>query len=500
MGNISSVSELRSTVISNAGVFAAAFARAPRSITYKGKHYTRDAARSVDERLWYLAAAAQTQPSAISSIVSGSYSLDEVYGLDPDRSGIDEAEATLRAASAKVGKVKAQLDGIKRRVRDAESQLTMALAAQKEAQKVQVGDIFTAGVSAAARNLYADGQVQMWKDRISALKNGANVGLASEGGWTVPTNAGQSQLESALMDAKAEESAARAAVVEARAAYDREAAARRKEEEAARIAQARDAADAARAQAEAAAREQAAAAATQTQTQNNAPPVYASNDTDPGYVAEDPNVYGGEEAAWYEEELDTARELFGDEDDARAYAEDVLGLDAEANIGLEVYASPFAFDNYYAGGAYGLDEDSVDDMRLAFLDAGWGFDGLTLGYDADDADGAYGADKITEEGEQGFVPSMTPPPMPATGGAAAPFDFMSILPIIIAAVLAFAPLIIKALGGPSPVEDTSTPKDTAAELAAQRERNAAAVKEESRSTEAGLYAGGLLLAVKILGA
>jgi hypothetical protein len=503
MSSITSLSQLRSTAIANTGVFSAAFARAPRSVTYGGKTYSRDAAKSVDERLWYLAAAARTQPSAIAAIASGSYSLDEVYGLDPDRSGLDEAEAALRAASAKVGNVKAKLDGVNRQIKNFEANLARALAAQKEAQKVQVGDVLTGGISAAARNLYADGQVKIWKDRIESFQTGSLVGMAGQEGFQIPLNAGQSQLQAALTEAKADESAARQAVVEARAAYDRDAAARRREEEAARAAQARDENERRRAEAEAAAREQAAAQASQQQTQTyaNAAPAYANNDTDPGYVEDDGYVNGGDDAAWYEEELDTARDLFGDEDDAMAYAQDVLGVDDDDvdEAAMRAYVSPYGFDSYYSAGAMGLDEDDLDDARLAYLQAGWGFDveAMPLEYDSEDDDGSFGADKITDEGDQGYsAPPFTTPPMPpVNGGSDRPFDFMSVLPIIIAAVLALAPVIISSFTKPTSVDEGNAVNNPPAPPPPEPKSSASPAPS---STEALGYGAGALILLKLL--
>lgn len=474
MSTIASPSALRTVALQNPGLFAALFARAPKTVTYRGKTYLRDSARSVDERLWFLAAAASTSPASVASIARGSYSLDEVYGLDPDRSTLDAAEQRARDAKGKVGKVRAALDGVNRRIRDAEARLTEALAAQKEAQKVQVGDIFTAGISAAGRNLYADGQVQYWKDVIQSLKSGVVVGMA--GNITMPPNGGQAQLEGALKEAQAEARAAEADVTAARRAYNDEARKLRREEEQARAEQARDDAERRRAEAEARARDEAAAAAAEA-SYVPAEPSMTDNVTDPGYVTDDGETWTGDDSLI--EELDTARDLFGNEEDAQAYAEDVLGVDdVDA---LLSYVSPYSFDAYYGadcgcdGCARGAgDCDTVDSMRVAMLDAGWGYD----------VEESYGADKLTEPGEQGY-----------TGDApAASFDFAAVIPVIIAAVLSLAPLLLKAFGAPSSLAESEPPASTRAAIPPPP-----APPSRDTSTDAPLAVGGALLLVKLLG-
>lgn len=487
---ITSPSALRTLAIQNPGIFAALFARAPSSVTFKGKTYARAAATTVDQRLWYLAAAATTQPSSVASIARGSYSLDEVYGLDPDRSALDAAERAERDAKAKVAKVRAALDGVNRRIRDAEQRLSEALAAQKEAQKVQVGDVFTLGISAAGRNLYADGQVQLWKDRIQSLKSGVLVGMAGQEGFAIPTNGGQAQLEGALKDAQAELAAASAEVKAQRRAYDDAARAARQEEERARAEQARDDAERARAEREARARDEAARRAQEEQDRaasssstGSGGVEWTNQPTDPGYESGAPDDYTFSDE-WMDE-LDTARDLFGDEDDARAYAEDVLGVDdADA---LLAYVSPYSFDSYYGadcacdGCSRGGDCDVVDDMRLAMLDAGWG-------YDADDAEQVFGADKITEEGDQGY--SGIAPPAP-TGA----FDFASIIPVIIGAVLALAPALLSSLGAPASLNETAPGMVPPPPRPAARR----STMTGDDTTDGALVAGGALLLVKLLG-
>lgn len=522
---INSTAALRQTALANAGIFGAAFTRAPTSVTFKGKTYLRDAAVSVEQRLWYLAACAQTQPSSVQRIASGSYSLDEVFGLDPDRSGIDDAEREARAATAKVGKVKAQLDAMKRKIRDAEESVRRAQAAQKEAQKVQVGDIFTAGISAAGRNLYADGQVKLWQDRVESLKTGSLVGMAGQEGWAVPLNMGETQLEGLLAEARAEERAAKENVNAARAAFNEEAKARRAEEERARIEQAHDRATE---QAEAAARaSEAAAQLNVSNAQYSTVEDYSAGGgyigdqtTDPGAAEDDGSYWGEEEATaeWEEEQLDQAKEMFGDTDDARAYAQDVMGVGANEAVSRLSYISPYSFDAYYGADCAGCDGcdqggscDTANDMRRAMLEGGWGNGQASLGYDME-ASERFFADKITDDDDQGGG-YLTPPPMPgagappmpgASGGNAAPFDFAAIIPLIIGAVLMLAPTILAAFGAPSPVHEAVPPKDVqadiAAEQAAQAQRNATAKKvRDQEQLEAVGYAGLLVvIAAKVL--
>jgi len=511
---ITNTETLRTIANANPGIFAALFARAPKTVTFKGKTYVRDAARSVDERLWYLAAAATTQPGSVGAISKGVYSLDEVYGLDPDRSQVDAAEQTLRAAKSKTSAVKSKLDGLRRMLRSFEQNLTNARAAQKEAQKVQVGDVFTAGISAAGRNLYADGQVKIWQDRIESLKTGALVGMAGQEGFQIPLNDGIAQNEAALAAAQGEQRAAEADLAEAKKTYDAEARKLRQEEEQARREQARDEAARRRADAEAKARDDAAArdtAAAEASASASASAAPMTNtQTDPGYVTDDPDYdYSDEGDFAGADEMTTARDLFANEDDARAYAEDVLGvlgIDSDDCDAVLDYLSPYSFDRYYAdascrcdGCARGGDCDVVDDTRLAMLDAGWGLDAFTgaqdydgdpdaEGFDADDAEESFGADKITEEGEQGYIkPAPTPGQL---------FDFASLIPLIISAVMMLAPSILKALGAPISLEEANPPDSTLAQVPPSPKSRAATADDAQAGA---LTLGAVLLGVKLLG-
>lgn len=476
---INSVSDLRLAAISNAGVFNATFLRAPKSVTYGGRTYLRDSAQTAEQRLWYLAAAAQSNPSAIANIAAGSFSLDECYGLDPDRSSLDETERELRAAKSKVTKAQGAVTAMRGKIRDAEARLRDAIAKQKEAQKVQVGDIFTLGISAAGRNLYADGQVQIWKDRIESMKSGSLVGMAGQEGWQIPLNAGLTQLEAALIEARAEERAATQAVQEARRAYDAEARRLRQEEERARQEAARDEAERQRLEAEAAARD-AQAAGSAEPSYETPPSDWNMPDTDPSaYVTteeeyEEEPIYASEEDV-YAEELDTARAMFADENDARAYAEDVLGVDAEG-LGA-TYESAYSLDRYYGGDCGGQCDghcatcDAVGSLRMELLDS------------------AFHADKLGDDDEQGASGrGMSPPPMPPpsfTGAADRPFDFMSIIPVIIAAVLALAPMILKSFMPPTSTHEATPPPAVQAEIAPPP----ASKRPEGASTEEKLAVG-----------
>jgi Skp family chaperone for outer membrane proteins len=474
---IDSPAALRSTALANTGVFTAAFARAPKTVSYQGRTYARDSAQSVEQRLWYLAAAARTQPSAISAIARGSYSLDEVYGLDPDRSGIDAAEAREREAQATLRKAEARAQQLKATLRQLEANQREAEQERRNCDKVNVGSVLTLGVSNLACSAKWDGQIQWWKDRIRALKTGIEDYSPDKGG-------GLSQAESLMAEARAELQAARRDVVAARKAYDDEARRMRQEEERARRQQARDEAAAARAEAEAAAREEAAArAASASATSYEASDPFQGQATDPGYVYEEgeefaPGEYGDE---WYAEELDTARDLFGDEETARAYAEDALGVD-DTNAAL-AYVSPYSFDAYYSadcacdGCAAGAgDCDAVDELRGMMLDAGWGFDAVEAGE-------VFGADKITEAGEQGYEPP--------TGDASRPFDFLAVVPLIISAVMMLAPTILQAFGAPVSLEETGAKVSGGAPPPPPA--------PDTSKRDAGLLAVGAALAWKLLG-
>jgi hypothetical protein len=160
-------------------------------------------------------------------------------------------------------------------------------------------------------------------------------------------------------------------------------------------------------------------------------------------------------------------DLLGDRELSRAYAEDVLGVDNADTIALADlgYISPWSFDAYYGadcgGGCDGHCEtcDGVAELRAQMLDNGWGFDGN--GYEADKLGDA---DEQGASGRTGAGGSMLSPPPMVTGSADAPFDFTAIIPLIIAAVIAIAPLILKAFGAPIALEDANPPASTIAEL------------------------------------
>lgn len=512
MTPITSVSTLRTTALSNAGAFAAAFARAPKSVTFKGKTYLRDAARSVEERLWYLGVAASTQPSALRSMASGSYSLDEVYGLDPDRSRVDMAEQALATAQGNVQKVQSRLNGLRAQVRSLESQKRNAEAQLVEARKFNGADVVTFGIAMAGRIAYAEGQVKLWQDRIDSVKNGALVGMAAQEGFQVPVNDGIAQNEAKLEQAKGEVRAAQSELMSARSSYDAEARQMRQAEEAARREQASAETERQLAEAEARRREQEAQARLAASQAAANSQMYEEVPVDPNGGYSDPSgwetvgdedSYESEEPDWgdFGDELDTARDMTGgDEEMARAYAEDILGAEEDVEARLE-YVSPYSFDSYYGADCDGSCDghcescDEVAELREQMLDAGWGFDGM-----------AYFADKLGDEDEQGASGRtgaggtfLTPPPM-VSGSAAAPFDFMSIIPLILTAVLALAPLIISAFAPPVAMEDAQPPKSVIDDVRAQQ--GAVVLDEHSdektRMENLAVYGGGAALLIKLL--
>lgn len=517
MATINSTSALLTTAKQNPALFQSIYNRAPKSIQFQGKTYLREAASSIESKLWYLGAAAKMQPSSISVIASKSFGFDgESFGLDPDRSEVDEAERALREAQAAANKVKAKLDAQKRQVKSFQDRMKDATKRLAECDKRNLtgsvgGDvlagILTIGGSAIVNEVagkggcraYEAGQVQLWKDRIQAWKTGAMVGMAGQEGFAVPVNDGIVQNEGLLADANAAVQAAQAEVTAARSRYDAQAKAMRDEEaKAARQQQAeaysQQLADF-RAQ-QAAAQQQ--AALSQSATYYSGVNEYAQQQTDPGYVYDDGSYAGGaygddgayyenpadsDGTNWYENQLDAngkamAEQYGADETDVGDFAEDYLGLRNGGEVSQVGYVSPYGFDTYYAdmraqgadcgcgcnGGnesCDGFDEDFTRFKAMMF-DAGWS---------RFSSDVAFGADKITEPGEQGYgspsdwgtysAPLSAPPLVPArvTGDSSAPFDFSGVLMLIITAVISLAPLLISTFSPPVAVQEANPPHD-----------------------------------------
>ncbi len=433
---IASPDALRIAANQNKGIFDATLARAPSSVTFKGKTYPRAAADTVEKGLWYLAATAMTRPAAVAGLANVAYSLDEVYGLDPDRSRIDAAQAALTAANSAVSAVQGKLTGLRGMLRTYQANLARAVAAQKEAQKVQVGDVFTLGVSAAARNLYADGQVKIWQDRIESLQTGALVGMAGQEGFQVPLNDGIAQNEAKLEAARAGVVAATQELHDAQRDYDAEAKRTRDAEAKAKKDAATSAAEAARAEREAAALSDRAAqdaADAEAQRQAQMTTAQSAGSTDPsGYVSDDgawapddstdPSADDsvGDDLSFQDESemLDRdelAADLAGDEE----FVFNEAGDDGDA--ALAGYVSPFGFDTYYGcdecrAGNYGCDSECDGGCASAARERA-----EAMGFD--------------EQSGYGFDPS--------------------IIVVILSAVLALAPAIIGMFSPPTSTDDGS---------------------------------------------
>ena len=484
---IDSPNSLRIVANQNKGIFDATLARAPSSVTFKGKTYPRAAADTVEKGLWYLAATAMTRPAAVAGLANVSFSLDEVYGLDPDRSRIDAAQAALAAANGEVSKTQAKLTGLRGMLRSYEANLARAVAAQKEAQKVQVGDVFTLGISAAGRNLYADGQVKIWQDRIESLKTGSLVGMAGQEGFLVPLNDGIAQNEAKLVAARGAVVSATAELNDAQRAYDAEAKATRDAEAKAKKDAAASAAEAARAERESAAladraAQDAADAEAQRQASLNMATTAASSTDPSGYVSDDgawaPDDSTDPEADYNDgtfpeegEMLDReqlAADLAGDEE----FVFNEAGDDGDA--ALAGYVSPFGFDTYYGcdecrAGNYGCDSECDGGCAAAARERA-----EAMGFD--------------EQSGYGFDPS--------------------IIVIILSAVLALAPAIIGMFSPPTTTEDGSPSNNGNDPLSALMGglggKNAAAEQarrdeeEAAKRNESLAWGAGALILLKVL--
>ena len=473
----------------NKGIFDATVARAPASVTFKGKTYPRAAADTVEKKLWFLAANAMTRPASVAGLANVAFTLDEVYGLDPDRSRLDMAQSALAAAKAKVSAATGRLNGLRSQLRQYEANLARAKVAQKEAQKVQIGDILTAGISAAGRNLYADGQVKIWQDRIESLKTGSLVGMAGQEGFQIPLNDGVAQNEAKLAEARAEVASATEELNEAQRSYDAEAKANRDAEAKAKREAAASAAEAARAEREAAAlasrAEQEAAAAEAERNRASAEanaPVQTYPDTDPtGYVTDDGSYDDGsyddgsydDSAGGYEDESEMldreqlAADLAGDEE----FVFNEGGDDGDA--ALAGYVSPYGFDTYYG----------CDECRAGQ----YGCDDQCEGGCAQAARVRAEAMGLDDEG-YGFDPS--------------------IIMVILSAVLALAPVIIGMFSPPTSAEDgnpSTTGNDPLSQLmGGLTGKNAAAEQARIEEEEAAkrnenlAWGAGALILLKVL--
>lgn len=400
----------------NPAVFNAAYNRAPTSVRYGGKTYSRNAASTPEQKLWYLAAVAKASPTSVQRLASLPLSLDEVYGLDADRSALNDAEAVYRQAQSAQRAAEAKLKGLKR-------QLQTFLDRERDAQRRRDA------VRGWPAEWYEEGQVKLWQDRQQSIKNGVDVGMSSQQGWKPPLNDGIVQNEAAVDAAREATRGALADVQAAKAAYDAENKRLRDEERAARLAELKDEQARRVEQATAAAEEARANAAIQAASA----PTYAQGDM--GDMGDASGDYAPLE--------DLSQDLYAENFDAQGVAlfdaHGMTALDAEVDADTYGqtwefhappvgYQSPYGFASYYQCDACAAGhrcDEGGDCYRVSNVRA------EALGFDAD---------KITEAGDQGY-----------TGGST--FDFASVLPVIIAAVISLASALISAFMPPPALDD-----------------------------------------------
>lgn len=142
MENLSTPNELRVAALQNSPAFGALYRGAPASLRFKGQTHYRDAAMSVQEKLWYLSALSFVDPNALYALTQQAPS---AYQLDADDS---ELVAAKRAQKECEQKLKAL--GVKRI-----NQLALIKQAIDAGNKCGEGDggfaaVFTGGISLAA--------------------------------------------------------------------------------------------------------------------------------------------------------------------------------------------------------------------------------------------------------------------------------------------------------------------------------------------------------------
>lgn len=433
MENLSTPNELRVAALQNSPAFNALYRGAPESLRFRGQTHYRDAAMSVQEKLWYLSALSFVDPNALYALTQQAPS---AYQLDADDSGVREAKAALRAAEAKVRTLV-----IKRNSQQGLVDATQkALNACSEGDNI-IGAVFTAGVSVLA----CKGEHTLLLNQRKGIL--AQIEMDLKAAQAELLNA-QAALADAQADFNAENAKLRAQEEKDRQAAlaEERAAAQRKRDAEAEAAAARRQADAEAAAAERERRAKEKAdyeAANQPDYSNWNPEDYPTFGEDP-YASEDD--WGGgdpDESYWMDA---VAAGVFGDEE----ATENALALQGETPPRFS--SSPWGYDTFYAcdgcanydaneAEAFGCDDDHQCEACGGYgLDA----DGLTF----------YGA-----EGE----------------GVMA----------IVAGVLAIAPSVINAFTAPSGGATANTTKEVTdrvlKETGVQDKIDAAAAREGEKA-------------------
>lgn len=428
--------------------FASAFARAPAAVDYKGKRYSRLSATTPVKKAWYLAAAAMSNPAGVARLSPLHRTFDwdgeGAYFLDADPSELNAAKARLGQAQAKVKAVQLKLQNQQREMRRWEAEKQKAATSYFK----DVGSVLSLGIANVAGEIGANAKIGWYKDRIEETMR-------------------------ELTDAQGEVEQARAAVQSAQAAYDAENRRIRQEEELARQEQLRQRSEEAarRAAEEAAARD----AWAQQQQQTYYQP-WPGQDAYTGGTA--PQVFEPWNAL--PEQFPFPDDYFGDASylDA-ADVEDVSGGDPSSFLhalgedapGLTRYPSAWSFDAYYAR----TPEDYLNRM----------FGSARLERELGQHPGAgYGAD--------GGQPMMSSP-VTSQPSASSSFDLVG---LIIAAILAIAPIILAELAGQGPAPSEIAPtlaENTGLEAYVNEKADRAGEKAGANLIPAALIVAGALI-------
>lgn len=455
--------ELRVSALQNAPAFNALYTHAPASLVFKGRVIERDAATTVEERLYYLSALAMTNPDAL-------YELSQTqlgpYSLDADDSEVVAAQAAVRLCEKKVSalitKRAAQVKLIQ--------QSRDVIENMKNGENIALG-IFTAGIATAAMLAEATMALNQRQGILVNIDNELEAAKDECASARREVTAAQSRLDVANRKLREEEEkdrqrAAKEALAEAE---------RRKDEAETRAAEAaaKRAADAAEKRAKQAAEES---------------EWYANNpEPEPDYSSWNPSDYPafGEEEGYQDD-------TYEDPDDAYwadTMTSGIFGSEQQTAEHLEAIgetrprrtSSPYYFDRYYAcdacanGNLPPLGYDSEDP-------AGIGFDSDTDGLGCDDGT----CPTCAGEGLEGYG---------AEGEG---------LLAIFAGVLALAPSVINAFSAPAGGSNGNVTKETTEkilkETGVQDKIDAAAAREgEKVKTTVILVGVGLgILALKFL--
>jgi hypothetical protein len=463
-------SSLRVAALQNSPSFNALFANTPESIRFKGATHYRDAARSVEEQLWYLSALAMTNPGHL-------YELSQrpvgPYSLDADDSAVVAAKAALKACQQKGAMLQLKRTNQLALI----SQAQHALSNQSDFGNVLAG-IFTGGIATAVQ--VTEHQTEI--NQRQAMLTQIDIDIANNKQECI--HAAQN-----LADAQADLDAANKRLREQEEAA-------RKQKLADDIAEAKRKQDAAEEEAAASAARAAADAAAKRAKQAADEAAYraANPEPEPDYSNWSPDDYPvvGDEGEWSDDPdssywLDAVDAgLYGDEEQT------IEQLEAQGEERPRLTDSPYYFDRYYAcdacqhydargdGHAPNGQPESPDyDDRPA-----------VLGYDAERAmlDG-YGCD-------DGTCPTCA-----GLEGYGAEGEGVL---AIVAGLAAIAPSVINAFTAPSGGAQGNVTKETTdkilKETGVQDKIDAAAKAEGDKARNTVLLVGGglAILIVKLL--